>query len=218
MYIWETTPAEDLGDVNAAVAAVLASGITADKVRQAVSAYSAAVEVVDGGAKNVVQVDELGLSTDHDTTYVHQGVTFVLNDDGTVTATRTDEGTEVAVCNLRYDGSAFYANNYCTGDYILSGCPAGGSLETYYLEAINSTGATEYRKADDGTGATLTKYTGDKNIIIRIKIDKSYSPDGLIFKPMICTKAAWGVSHEYQPYRPSYQELYERVVALEDAE
>ena len=35
---------------------------------------------------------------------------------------------------------------------------------------------------------------------------------------MICTKAAWTISPAYQPYRPSYQELYERVVALEQAE
>jgi hypothetical protein len=33
---------------------------------------------------------------------------------------------------------------------------------------------------------------------------------------MICTKAAWDVSHAYQPYRPSYQELYDRLVALEN--
>lgn len=32
---------------------------------------------------------------------------------------------------------------------------------------------------------------------------------------MICTKAAWDISHEYQPYRPSYQELYEMVKALQ---
>ena len=33
---------------------------------------------------------------------------------------------------------------------------------------------------------------------------------------MICTKAAWDISHAYQPYRPSYQELYDRLVALEN--
>lgn len=176
---------------------------------------AALVELVNAGAKNVVQVDELGLTATHGITYVYQGVTFVLNSDSTITVTRTDEGTETAVCNLRYNNSAFYANSYCTDNYIMSGCPAGGSLETYYLEAINSTGATEYRRAEDGTGVRLTEYTGDKNIIIRIKIDKDYSPDGLIFKPMICTKADWDISREYQPYRPTYQELYEMVLALQ---
>ncbi|MBR5198906.1 MAG: hypothetical protein IKW20_03660 [Bacteroidales bacterium] len=35
---------------------------------------------------------------------------------------------------------------------------------------------------------------------------------------MICSAADWKISETYQPFRPSYQELYERVVALEDAE
>jgi hypothetical protein len=33
---------------------------------------------------------------------------------------------------------------------------------------------------------------------------------------MICTKAAWNISQAYQPYRPSYQELCDRVAALGD--
>lgn len=36
-------------------------------------------------------------------------------------------------------------------------------------------------------------------------------------KVMVCTKAAWDISQTYQPYRPAYQELYERVLALENA-
>lgn len=33
---------------------------------------------------------------------------------------------------------------------------------------------------------------------------------------MICSKAAWDISHAFQPYRPSYQELCDRVAALDD--
>lgn len=168
---------------------------------------AALAEIIDSGAKNRLAVDELGLSQNPGTTYVHQGVTFVLNSDSTVTVTRTATGTDTAVCNLRYNGNAFYLNPYCTGDYIMSGCPAGGSLDTYYLEAVNSTGATEYRKADDGTGARLTSYTGDKNIIVRIKIDKNYSPDGLIFKPMVCSKAAWDITQAFVPNAMSAAEI-----------
>lgn len=32
---------------------------------------------------------------------------------------------------------------------------------------------------------------------------------------MICSKAEWDISQAYQPYRPSYQELYEMVQALQ---
>lgn len=43
-YVWDTTPAEDLGKLNAAVTAVLASGITAEKV-------NALAELSNGGSK-----------------------------------------------------------------------------------------------------------------------------------------------------------------------
>jgi hypothetical protein len=33
---------------------------------------------------------------------------------------------------------------------------------------------------------------------------------------MICTKAAWDISHAFQPYRPTYQELYEMVIAIQN--
>ena len=101
-------------------------------------------ELVDSGAKNVIQVDELGLSGTHGTT------------------------------------------------------------------------SASYDVQDNGNGVVLTSYTGASNIIIRIRISPDYSPNGLVIKPMICTKAAWAISQTYQPYRPSYQELYERVVALEN--
>lgn len=39
--------------------------------------------------------------------------------------------------------------------------------------------------------------------------------DGVVFKPMLCTKAAWGISHQYVPYRPSYDELIARIEVLE---
>lgn len=176
---------------------------------------AALVEIVDSGAKNVVQIDELGTTATHGTTYTHQGVTFVLNSDGTITVTRTDEGTEEAACNIRFNNRAFYANDYCDGKHILSGCPAGGSLETYYLEAEVSTPPVDYRRADSGNGILLREYTGDKNVIVRIRVNPDYSPDGLVFKPMICSQAAWDISKEFQPYRPSYQELYEMVLDLQ---
>lgn len=41
--------------------------------------------------------------------------------------------------------------------------------------------------------------------------------NNLLIEPMVCTKAAWDISHAYQPYRPSYQELYDMVKALQPA-
>ena len=115
---------------------------------------------------------------------------------------------------MRYNGAAYYANNYLNNKNVLSGCPAGGSQSTYFLEAINSSGATEYQPIDTGAGVTLPTYEGDKNIIIRIRIAADYSPDGLIFSPMICSKTFWDISKAFAPYRPSYQDLWNIVKAL----
>ena len=35
------------------------------------------------------------------------------------------------------------------------------------------------------------------------------------YRAMLCTKAAWDISHQYVPYRPSYDNLVARVEALE---
>ena len=173
-------------------------------------------QIIDSGAKNVIQVDELGLSSTHGTTYTNEGVQFVLNSDGSVTCTRSETSSNTALCNLRYDGGAFYANSFCDGNHVLAGCPSGGGVSTYRLEAHGTTN-NSYDVQDNGNGVELTSYTGAANIIIRIRISPDYSPNGLVIKPMICTKAAWNISQNYVPYRPSYDELIARVTALENA-
>lgn len=51
---------------------------------------------------------------------------------------------------------------------------------------------------------------------VSIWINKSGSGSAKISNMMICTKKAYSLSSAYVPFRPSYQELYDRVVALEN--
>lgn len=51
---------------------------------------------------------------------------------------------------------------------------------------------------------------------VSIWINKSGSGSATISNMMICTKKAYSLSSTYVPFRPSYQELYDRVVALEN--
>ena len=176
---------------------------------------AALIELVDGGAKNKLPVDELGLNADHGANYTNQGVMFSLASDGTITATRTEAGTADALCNLRFSGSSFYVNALCNGRHILSGCPSGGGSGTYRLEAHGVT-ADSYDVYDTGQSAILSQYTGSVNVVIRIRVAQNYAADNVVFRPMICSEAAWDISHAYQPYRPSYQELYEMVLALQN--
>lgn len=82
----------------------------------------------------------------------------------------------------------------------------------------------------DGTtsGKSLTKGAVDVEYdlanytLTRIDIyasdnwNHSSGDDVTVSELMVCSKAAWDISETYQPYRPSYQELYERILALED--
>lgn len=216
-YVWDTTPPEDLGEINAAVAAVLASGITADKVRQAVSAYSAAAEVVDGGAKNLYHFERIdktntgNLTTEYTDTISGNNITYTLNSDYSITVngTTSDSGTG-SYCNMFVTDKWLHIEDFCDSKHYLSGAPTGIVLRA---RANNS---ADYQVDQTGDAAVLKSgFTGI--IFLQIVVAKGKTIDNLVCKPMICTAADWNVSHTYQPYRPTYQELYERIVALENA-
>ena len=81
----------------------------------------------------------------------------------------------------------------------------------------------------DGTtsGKSLTKgavdveYNLGNYTLTRIDIyasdnwNHSSGDDVTVSELMVCSKAAWDISQAYQPYRPSYQELYDMVQALQ---
>lgn len=74
---------------------------------------------------------------------------------------------------------------------ILSGCPSGGSGSKYQLVAkIGSTYLT-----DSGSGVELS--SGTYRIYILVK---SGYGNGLVFKPMLCTKEEWDKSHDFEPF------------------
>lgn len=165
---------------------------------------AALVELADGGAKNTLQFD--GISSPSGSA---SNITFTYNSDGSITVNgyTTDAGT--AYVYLRLNGDSINADTWCNGNYILSGCPTNDSGLS--LQARG----TDYTKSESGNGVELTPYSGSGAVRIAVMVAKSSTIDNLTIRPMICSKAAWDISQTYQPYRPSYQELYERVLALE---
>ena len=144
---------------------------------------AALAEVENKGAKNLFKITAVS--------EIKQGVRFTVNSDGTVTVTRESAGTSNAFLTL----GQFTGESGIT--YTLSGCPATGSDSTYYMY-IGST----FR--DYGSG--VSREGGTERSIV-IYVDKTYSPDNLVFKPMICTKAEWDISHTYVPYGKTNAEL-----------
>jgi hypothetical protein len=134
-----------------------------------------------GGGKNKLHV---GAST----TTVN-GVTFTVNDDGTVKVNGT------ATANTYFyliDGASGTKLNVPDGSYTLSGCPSGGSFSTYYLQANDGTWKYDY-----GSGTTLTS-SGQNIGSIGITVKSGTTMSNLVFKPMI--RLASESDSTYEPY------------------
>ena len=186
-------------ELSTAESNALASGIDSTKVAQIetnknnISKDEAAlVELVDGSAKNLLKNDAASQST------------VVVNPDGTMTINGTNSGS----VNLEISVSTVLP----AGDYVLS---AGDIVSSVYLTARIATGGDQYTC----TGPTkfVSFHLDAETQIERIYlfINSGTAISNLTVKPMICTEAAWKISQAYQPYRPSYQELYEMVKALQ---
>ena len=106
------------------------------------------------------------------------GVTFTVNSDGSITANGT--ATSKAYFEITLI-STFYIPK---GNYILSGCPSGGSSTTYSLVAVNGSGIsyTKFRQ-DIGNGITLS--SSGEYWIIRCQIMPGATVENIIFKPQL---------------------------------
>ena len=130
------------------------------------------------------------------------GVTFTVNNDGSVTA----NGTATATIDYPINQTTVFEN----GTYILSGCPVDGSATTYRLRCTRGfdSSASEF-----GNGATLTKTSGASPLYLKIDISSGTVLNNLVFKPMI--RLASITDSTYEPYtngaspNPSYPQEIE---------
>ena len=101
------------------------------------------------------------------------GVTFTVNNDGTVIAngTATANANFIFIDNLSLSG----------GTYTLSGCPSGGSLDIYYL-GTNIMGSMWQ---EIGNGLVFTPTSDVSNKTINIVIKSGITVNNLLFKPKL---------------------------------
>ena len=102
-------------------------------------------------------------------------VKFTVSSDGTITA----NGTPTANTYFYFLGEGSDTLNVPDGEYILTGCPAGGSSSTYYLQANNGSWRSDY-----GNGVTFTS-TSQNVKSIGIAIKSGVQVNNLVFKPML---------------------------------
>lgn len=173
--------------LTAAQQAAVDSGITAAKLT---ADEAALAEVVDAGAKNLFNATSGVQSVD--------GFTLTPNGDGSYTV----EGTRTSSITVWMPlGSISLA-----GNYFLSGAASNSCRLTATVDGI-----AQY---DFGGGVELNGVISN-NVYVNIPTSVS-SLSGVIVKPMICTKAAWDISHKFVPYCPSMQEMYQLILALQN--
>lgn len=204
--------------LSAAQLAAVNSGIDSEKVAQYDSTTeleakdrAALVELVDGGAKNIVQIGTA-------VTVTKNGVTAVSNTDGSITISGVStSGSQFLIINDLYSGSttSTYGSQIPikVSNYVVKATGTRGVI----IQAINynsSTDTTVIDSSNDDVEFTATKSYIVFRLIIRGNAD--FTTPVTIY-PMCSDSALYAISPELVPYRPSYQELYERVVALEQA-
>ena len=139
----------------------------------------------------------------------YAGITYTANGDGTVTASGKSTGSFYI----------FRSRNIAdttplmlpAGTYVVSGCPSGGGLSTYYLQlSKNASDGSNYIIANDyGEGMTFT-LTEETQIQLGIVVNANCPQiSNLVFKPML---EKGSVAHEYQPYNISRKGIIEQIV------
>lgn len=124
------------------------------------------------------------------------GMTFTVNEDGTIHA----KGKPTAATNQGIRTRTTGDKNPMIlppGTYTIHGCPKGGSLTSYYFQVGCTRNDTFFSLGNDyGEGTTFT-LTEETQIQILIIIAAECPEIDLVFKPM-CEVGT--VIHEYQPY------------------
>lgn len=96
------------------------------------------------------------------------GIAYTVNSDGTITASGTATGRSEFVLSAN-------KTNWMNGNYTLSGCPAGGSKDTYSMITVNGF-------SDVGSGITIPQSELTR---ISIIIKQGTTVDNLVFKPQL---------------------------------
>jgi len=152
--------------------------------------------LIDGESKNLLDLSTISQQT-------IAGITWTVDAaKGTITA----NGTATA-------NSFFYIwanNSNVPVNYrsVLSGAPADGSATAHEIQA--AIGLTVYHDY----GETVQVPAGTIRYITCC-VRNGNTVSDLVFRPMLCSKAAYDLSEKFVPYHPSISELYAMILALQ---
>ena len=154
-------------------------------------------DIIDGKGKNLLNVFD---AYSGQTTTIN-GVTWTVNNDGTVTANGT--ATANSFFYVTPSNSNIVFSSYRT---IMTGCPAGGSDSTYEMQTVQIGGATHH---DYGSGVEQVSGYSYRYVVLTVR--NGYTANNLVFKPMICLKDVYDITSEFVSYTPPMSELYQLI-------
>lgn len=173
------------------------SGITAANVGQYDKDAAMLPEVVDRGAKNYLKIN------------IKSRDIFTSDLENTITVNGTSSGN--SFLNLNYvDASTI---TIPPGDWVVAGFGDMTNLRFRYNE--NGIGKIVGNYGDPIKFTVPSDGVTQNNIRIENQVAET-AFNNVVIKVMLCTKAAWDVSQEFIPYCPTMQELYQRILALEN--
>lgn len=124
-----------------------------------------------------------------DTTHTVNGITFIDNGDGTITANGTATGN-----------ATYFVKNYSlslsAGKYTISGLPFDGSWTTAITQLASSNGFAFNNFLAQGETFTLDSEVND--MVVVLVVFKGYTANNLVFKPMLNQGTT---ALPYEPYR-----------------
>lgn len=151
------------------------------------SEADASYEPYQGDIYTTILANDMTLTA---TTQTYAGVTFTVNEDGSVIANGKPDSTVGFIVGE----VALKAGK----EYILSGCPAGGSNSSYRLDlrtgenTLYTPNVIEY-----GSGILFTP-TADATVKVAIRIDGTYTASNVKFWPVLCAvdNMIYGGTHD----------------------
>lgn len=135
------------------------------------------------------------------------GITFTVNSDNSITVSGTAGAqTDFTVYDIVANSVDKDASLKNSGKYILSGCPAGGSESTYFMQWYKYNGVDTLKDTGSGVEVNTSPYTAATydNVTIRI-MNGTVISSPITFYPMI-RKTSISDS-TYEPYIKSNEEL-----------
>lgn len=181
---------------------------------------TANIKAVDWISNGKLGAKNLNSYPYNETTHTDHNVVFTDNGDGTIKANgKATNGNADFMFHTRVATSQ-NTLKLKNGTYILSGCPSGGSISSYFIQLqITRDGSAELVGRDFGDGLTFTINGSDDSpdyayLQMLTRIVTNYTADNLTFNPMI--RIASDSDSTYQPYTKTNQELTKDVSRLSE--